>query len=194
MKWLNDVYNTWKVGLPFPTGESRYQLWAAKKWGMVFSGVWEGMRLKAAQPEGTTLKFAPGPIGPSGKRGGFMGCNNYPIWRSSKHPDEAWEWVQYLASKELGIEGVVRLGEPGLRMDVFADPSVSGNPLIAPCLEMLKIVRPYPEPANGYMSEIVAAEMPLLQGIMLQELTVEEGCAQLQKKAEEIISRPPPAL
>ena len=194
VQWVSDVYNTLKAGPRFPSGEARYQLWAAKKWGLVFSGVWEGMRLSAVQPEGTTLKFAPGPVGVSGKRGGYIGCNNYPIWRTSQHPDESWEWVKYLASRELGIEGTVRLGEPGLRWDVFEDPSVSGNPLIAPCLEMLKAVRPYPEPGNGYISELMAAEQPILDGIYLEELTVDEGCAELQRKAQDIFDRPPPAL
>jgi multiple sugar transport system substrate-binding protein len=45
------------------------------------------------------IGFAPVPKGPEGRRSMFNGLAD-SIWTGSKHPDEAWKWVQYLGTSE----------------------------------------------------------------------------------------------
>lgn len=192
IRWIYDCMNTWKVSLPNPGFDTRVQLWASGKVGMVLSGIWEGAYLGDETPADRTMKLATGPIGPSGQRGGFVGVNNFPIWRSSKHPYEAWLWVKYLCSKEIGIENVARIGEPGLRYDVWEDPKLANDPLVAPHYALLKIVKAMPEPANGRSTEVKNVIQPVLEGIWLQEVTVDEGCAEIHKKVQEVMEMPKP--
>ena len=192
IQWIYDTMNTWKIALPNPSFNSRVELWASGRVGMVFSGIWEGSYLGDETPEDKTMKLATGPIGPSGQRGGFVGVNNFPIWRSSKHPYEAWQWLKYICGKEVGIENVERIGEPGLRYDVWEDPKLKNDPMVAPHYALLKVVQAMPEPANGRLSELKSAIGPFLQGIFLEEISVEEGCAEAHVKSQEVLDMPKP--
>ena len=71
-------------------------------------GSWEINDIVAAEFETT---FFPTPIGPSGERASIMNGLADSISASTEHPDEAWEWVKFLASPEcqnlVAEEGVV---------------------------------------------------------------------------------------
>ena len=194
VRWIRDVKQEHKVAIADPSFDSRVELWSSGKVGMVLSGIWEGAYLGDETPEGRSLKLAPGPFGPSGHRGGFMGCNVFPVWRSSKHPYEAWMWMKFICSKEVGIENVARIGEPGLRYDVWEDPKLIDDPYVAPHYELLKQVKPMPVPANGRLSEIADPVTQIYSNIFSDEVTVEEGCAQIQKAVQEILDKPVPGL
>ena len=89
---------------------------------------------------------------------------------------------------------IERIGEPGLRQDVWEDPKLANDPTVAPHYELLKESKPFPEPANGRLSEVISAVSPLLDNIFLDEIGVEEGCAQIQEAMQEIIDKPAPGL
>jgi ABC-type glycerol-3-phosphate transport system substrate-binding protein len=192
VQWIRNVMQEDKVALANPSFDSRVQLWSSSKVAMVLSGIWEGSYLGDATPEDKTLKVAPGPIGPSGHRGGFMGANVFPILQGSKHPYETWQWQKFICSKEVGIENVARIGEPGLRIDVWEDPSLIDDPIVKPHYELLQIVKPMPVPANGRLSEIADPVQQIYSAIWLNEITVEEGCAQIQEKLQAILDQPKP--
>lgn len=187
VQWLVKVFQELKTSIPNIPYDTRAALWSSGKLATCLSGVWEMSTMGDITPEGKTLKLSPGPLGPTGRRGGFAGCNNFPIWASSKHPYETFQWIKFLSTKEVGIEGVTKLGEPGLRFDVWEDPIIANNPLISPHYELLKLVKPFPAPINGRDSEVLEASTPLLEGMFIGELTVEEGCEQLQTKVQEIL-------
>ncbi len=192
VRWIRDVMHEQKVALPNPTFDSRVQLWSSSKVAMVLSGIWEGSYLGDATPEGKTLKVATGPIGPSDQRGGFVGVNVFPILQNSKHPYETWLWQKFLCSKQVGIENVKRIGEPGLRTDVWEDETLVNDPLVKPHYELLKTVKPMPVPANGRLSEIADPVQQIYSAIWLNELSVEDGCAQIQEKLQGILDQPKP--
>ncbi len=192
VQWIRDVMQKYKVALPNPSFDSRVQLWSSSKVGMVLSGIWEGAYLGDATPKDKTMKVATGPIGPSGKRGGFVGVNVFPILHSSKHPYETWLWQKFICSKEVGIEDVKRIGEPGLRADVWEDPTLLNDPLVKPHYELLKTVKPMAVPANGRLSEIADPVQQIYSAIYLNDITVEQGCAQIQDKLQAILDQPKP--
>ncbi|HMN26939.1 MAG TPA: sugar ABC transporter substrate-binding protein [Caldilineaceae bacterium] len=192
VQWIRDTMQEYKVALPNPSFDSRVQLWSSGKVAMVLSGIWEGSYLGDATPEGKSLKVATGPIGPSGHRGGFVGVNVFPILQNSKHPYETWQWQKFICSKEVGIENVKRIGEPGLRTDVWEDPSLSEDPLVKPHYELLQVVKPMPVPANGRLSEIADPVQQIYTAIWLNEISVEDGCAQIQEKLQAILDQPKP--
>lgn len=192
IQWIRDAMNEHKVALQNPSFASRVELWSSGKVAMVLSGVWEGSYLGDATPDNATMKVATGPIGPSGKRGGFAGVNIFPIINSSKHPYETWLWQKFLCSKEVGIENVSRIGEPGLRSDVWEDPILLNDPLVRPHFDLLQVVQPMPMPANGRLVEMKNAVQQIMSAIWLDELTVEEGMAQAQEQSQAILDQPKP--
>jgi multiple sugar transport system substrate-binding protein len=193
-QWIVDAMAKSKVALANPSFDSRVELWSSSKVAMVLSGIWEGSYLGDQTPKDKTLKLAPGPKGPSGHRGAFMGANVFPIWRTSEHPYEAFQWMKFLCSKEVGIENVARIGEPGLRQDVWEDPKLKNDPLVAPHYEMLKTAKPMPVPANGRLSEVADPMQQIMASMMLGKTPVKDGCAQMQKKMQEILDQPVPGL
>ncbi|MEZ4731436.1 MAG: extracellular solute-binding protein [Caldilineaceae bacterium] len=192
IQWMRDAMNEHQVALQNPTFASRVELWSSRKVAMVLSGIWEGSYLGDATPDGATMKLATGPIGPSGQRGGFAGVNIFPILSSSQHKDEAWQWQKFICSKEVGIENVSRIGEPGLRSDVWEDPKLIDDPLVKPHFELLQVVRPMAMPANGRLAEAKNALQQIYSAIWLDELTVADGCAQAQEALQAILDQPRP--
>jgi multiple sugar transport system substrate-binding protein len=163
------------------------------KVGMLQSGLWESKYAGDLLPDGYTFKVVSGVKGPSGFRAGSMGVNFFPIWRSSKHPLEAWEFEKFICSKEVGVENIARIGEPGLRHDVWEDPRVKNDPMVSPHQILIEEAKRFPNPVNGRDSENLDFSNPILDGIRLGELTVEEGCAELHKKVSEVLAMDPPS-
>jgi multiple sugar transport system substrate-binding protein len=58
----------------------------------------------------TEFAFAPLPVGPEGRKSAINGLSD-AIWAGTEHPEEAWEWVKFLASPDcqniVADEGVV---------------------------------------------------------------------------------------
>ncbi|MBV7334375.1 extracellular solute-binding protein [Chloroflexi bacterium TSY] len=192
VKWIRDAMNEHKVALSNPSFSSRVELWSSRKVAMVLSGIWEGSYLGDATSDDATMKLATGPIGPSGKRGGFAGVNIFPILSSSEHKHETWLWQKFICSKEIGIENVSRIGEPGLRSDVWEDPVLIDDPLVRPHFDLLQVVQPMPMPANGRLAEAKNAIQQIYSAIWLDELTVEDGCAQAQEATQAVLDQPKP--
>jgi multiple sugar transport system substrate-binding protein len=61
--------------------------------------------------EGVDVGLAPVPIGPTGQRASMFNGLADSIYAGTEHPDEAWEWVKFLASTDcqdlVGAEAVV---------------------------------------------------------------------------------------
>jgi multiple sugar transport system substrate-binding protein len=192
--WIWDMMQKSKCALPNPSFDSRVQLWSSGKVAMVLSGIWEGSYLGDATPNDKTMKVATGPIGASGRRGGFVGVNVFPLLRSGKHPYETWLWQKFICSKEVGIENVARIGEPGLRQDVWEDPKLLNDPLVKPHYDLLKVVKPMPVPANGRLSEIANPVQQIYTAVWTNEMSPDEGCKQIQEALQKILDQPKPGL
>lgn len=192
IQWNVDVYQKYKVCPPNPAFDSRVELWSSKRVAMVLSGIWENSYLGDATPKGVEWAVAPGPKGPSGTLGGYFGANVYPIWATSKHPDQAWEWHKYLASKEVGMACYDVNLEPGARPDVWNDPRLANDPKVKPHAEAIKIVKPMPVPANGRNGEVTAEVQKIMTTAWLGERKVPDAIAEMNKVAQKIIDMPPP--
>ncbi len=115
IQWLADL--NLKHGL-IPgfqeTQSSSDALFRAGKVGMITSGSWMINDYTTKLP--FKVGIAPLPKGPNGKRMSMFNGLADSIWVGSKHQDEAWKWVKYLASSDcqniIGKNGVVFPGIP----------------------------------------------------------------------------------
>ena len=187
-----DAYQKWKTSPANPSFDSRVSLWTSNRVATVLSGIWENAYLGDVTPKGETMDVAPGPKGSSGQLGGYFGCNVYPIWNTSKHPQEAWQLQKYLATKEVGILDYEAGVEPGARPDVWDDPKVAGDPKVKPHAAAIKIVKPMPVPANGRLGELRVEVQKVMDLVWAGEKSVPQGAAEMQTAAEKIMAEPPP--
>ncbi len=94
--------------LPFEDSESVNELLVAGEVSMVTDGSW--MIGFYTDNMGDNVGFAPIPHGPQGRNSMFNGLSD-AIWSGTDNPEEAWKWVEFLASPEaqeiVGSYGVV---------------------------------------------------------------------------------------
>ena len=192
IQWQTDVYQKWKLCPANPGFDTRVALWSSNKLAMVLSGIWENAYLGDAAPKGAEWAVAPGPKGPGGTLGGYFGCNVYPIWKTSKYPQQAWEVQKFLATKEVGILDYQAGLEPGGRPDVWDDPKIQNDPHVKPHGDAIKIVKPMPVPANGRNGEMTSEIQKTMTLVWTGEKSVAEGTATMQAAAEKIMAEPPP--
>ena len=127
---------------------------------------------------------------PSGKDGTrasiFNGLGN-AISAKTKHPEEAWKWVQYLGSKE----GQTRQAELGVAISAYngtSDAWVNSNKTfnIKSFIDMVKYaqIRPYSNTTAKW--EDKAYE--LLKGSFTGEKTVDDACKETAKMMNECLA------
>lgn len=102
--WLVDGYSP---SFADQAGLSRLALFQSGQSALVIDGSWMIGSYLASEFE---VGFGRLPAGPEGRKSMFNGLAD-SIWTGSEHPDEAWEWVKFLASAEcqtiVGESGVV---------------------------------------------------------------------------------------
>ncbi|WP_051027428.1 ABC transporter substrate-binding protein [Cellulosimicrobium cellulans] len=65
-------------------------------YAMLVEGSWNARAMSELQ--GIDVQVAPTPIGPTGQRASVFNGLSDAIYAGTEHPDEAWRWVEYLAS------------------------------------------------------------------------------------------------
>lgn len=120
------------------------------------------------------------PSGNDGKRASIFNGLGNAISANTKHPDEAWKWVEYLSSKE----GQTKQAELGVAISAYngtADAWVNSNKTfnIKCFIDMVKYaqIRPYSNTTAKW--EDKAYE--LLKGSFTGEKTVEDACKETAK-------------
>jgi multiple sugar transport system substrate-binding protein len=143
IQWIADM--ELKKGLIVPAKDARQAgtdaLFAGQKGALAFVGSWEIHW--CTENCKFDIGFVPLPVGPVGRRTMFNGLAD-SIWVASKHQEEAWKWVKFLASPEaqkiVGSYGVVfpaipeatvaaktKMAERGVDVSAFVDEAVDPN-------------------------------------------------------------------
>lgn len=104
IQWIQDLYNTYNVmskdATDFPNG-------AVGMWG---GGTWEGGTFEQINP-GLRFGMTSYPVGPSGtKRGSATGTSMWSIPTSSKHPDLAFKWAEFVTGLKANLKMLTIMG------------------------------------------------------------------------------------
>jgi multiple sugar transport system substrate-binding protein len=109
LQWLADLWlvKGYAPSYADQTGLGRTALFQSGQVALVIDGSWMiGTYLSSEFP----VAFGRLPAGPEGRKSMFNGLAD-SIWVGTQHPEEAWEWVKFLASEEcqqiIGESGVV---------------------------------------------------------------------------------------
>ena len=110
------------------------------------------------------------PQGPEGRKSMFNGLAD-SIWVGTKHPDQAWEWVKYLASQEcadiVGEAGVVFPAQQSAVDKALAAYKAKGLDVSAFTEQALDPNGTFLFPVTDNASEITTIMSPAMQSILL---------------------------
>jgi multiple sugar transport system substrate-binding protein len=136
-------------------------------------GSWEINDVVAAEFETT---FFPTPIGPSGERASIMNGLADSISASTEHPDEAWEWVKFLASPEcqnlVAEQGVVFPAIPEAAATVEAVRAEQGVDVSAFTVHV-EDATTYLSPIADYAADRNAIMIPAMEAVFTGSDTAE---------------------
>jgi multiple sugar transport system substrate-binding protein len=147
---------------------------------MGFFGSWNLSGFAANDYMAKNFNVAVLPSSNDGKRASIFNGLGNAISANTKHPEEAWKWVEYLSSKE----GQTRQADLGVAISAYngtADAWVNSNKTfnIKCFIDMVKYaqIRPYSNTTAKW--EDKAYE--LLKGAFTGEKTVEDACKETAK-------------
>jgi multiple sugar transport system permease protein len=105
------------------SGVSAHDLFAQGRIAMYVTGIWEVPRFREEIGDRFDWDIAAFPAGPTGIRAYPTGWSGYAMTSGTKHPQEAWNLLKFLA----GPEGLGRLAKTGLAQPALAN--LASSPL-----------------------------------------------------------------
>ncbi|MCS6886551.1 MAG: extracellular solute-binding protein [Acidobacteriota bacterium] len=137
------------------------------KYAMILSGPWNLKRFSMVN-FGVSLIPA-GPAGTSSNVGG----QNMVVFRSSKHPEIALEFLRYFSSEEVQVKWCETLGQIPVNLKAFEKVSTA-NPHLKVFMEQMKTAKPRPKiPRMDVLEEKVIN--PAIQLAMQGDLSADEA-------------------
>jgi multiple sugar transport system substrate-binding protein len=140
VKFMADLYQSgieagaWRTGSINPE-----QGFLNGKYAMILSGPWN-LKQFASVNFGVSLIPA-GPAGTSSNVGG----QNMVVFRTSKNPEAALEYLRYFASEEVQVKWCEALGQIPVNLKAFEKINTANRPHLAIFMEQMKTARPRPK-------------------------------------------------
>jgi len=176
----------------FPVTQFQGDQFLAGKLGTQFTGPWSIARIERLKPNGFEYDFAPIPL-PDDHEGDqftYGDHKNISMFSTSKHQEEAWEFVKYLVSKESDLLLLKISNQIPIRKELLKDSLFAGyfreNPRM---IQFTKLV-PFTRGMDGMpdLKEIFDAisqeyEACCIYGVKTPEKAIHDAA----KRAESII-------
>lgn len=132
--------------------------------------------------------IAPMPVGPDGTEpGATLGGWNLGINKNSKHPEEAWKFIQFATSAEGQKINAVEGSYMSTRNSIYSDKDVLAKfPQYRDLLPILKLAKP--RPVSPYYAKISDALQVDLHKAVTGEVSVDSAAKNAAKDLKNIIS------
>lgn len=191
--YLYDLFNTHNVApKPDQMVGAANDMWIAGSLGMLQGGTSVSV---TGGTIGDSFKWmvAPNAVGPAGVGGSDYEVDAYCVTTTSEHPDEAFKWVQYLCSKDSGIQLGLIGGTVGGRPDVYGAPELLAFPFRVVFKEIMDGAMDSRITANWRQREAEAAlaqlTQPLWAGAEQPTQAFLDGVVQ---QIDDILAKPKP--
>ena len=186
IQWIADM--ELKKGFIVPAKDARQAgadgLFAGQKGALAFIGSWDIHWSKENCK--FDIGFVPLPEGPVGRRTMFNGLAD-SIWVGSKHQEEAWKWVKFLASSEaqkiVGSYGVVFPAIPEATEMAKVKMAETGVDVSAFVNEALDPKATFLFPITDHASDVLRITRAAFDSILLNG---EDAATKLKAANEEI--------
>jgi len=146
-----DFYlDLFRSGLAPPIGyneiSNMYQEFARGYFAMVITGPWNLGEFRRRLPEDLQDDWATAPMpGPDGPGVSLAGGSSLVVFRGSRHPEAAWQLIEFLLRPEQQVRFYQLTGDLPGRIEAWRDPVLAGDPQLAAFAEQLGRVVPSPK-------------------------------------------------
>ena len=135
----------------------------------------------------------PNAIGPGGVGGSDFEVDAYSVTTTSKHPNEAFQWVQYLCSKDSGIQLGLIGGTVGGRPDVYGAEELLKFPFRVVFKDVMDNAMASRVTANWRQDEAETTIQQLTQPLWAGEAQPDEAFLEsLRAQIQDIMDKPRP--
>jgi multiple sugar transport system permease protein len=177
------------------SGVSAHDLFAQGRIAMYVTGIWEVPRFREEIGDRFDWDIVPFPKSPTGQRGCPTGWSGYAIMASTKHPQESWELLKYLAGPVgLGLLAKTGLAQPALAKLAASPLWLDGKQPKNRKLTLEEVPFVHMEVVNPNWKEIDAIVNPKLDliwnGTLSPTEAVKSFLPQAQAKLDEV-NHPP---
>jgi multiple sugar transport system substrate-binding protein len=151
-----------------------------RKYAMIFTGPWNLKRFKdAGIPFGVSL-IPRGPAGSSTNVGG----SSMVVFRTSRHPDEAYKFLMYLVSPATQKKWAEALSQIPVNIKAYPMVNVSALPELKIFMEQMKTAVPRPKVLDyDELESIMNAEMyTALSGQKTVERSLKDAVEEINKR------------
>jgi ABC-type glycerol-3-phosphate transport system substrate-binding protein len=110
------------------------------------------------------------------------------IGRDCEHPEQAWKFIEFLNSRDVGIAQTLETNLVSLRKDVASDPGVQASPM-KQFVELLDVAGTFMIP-NARFAEMESVARNMVHEVLLKQKTAEQAARDATKQIDELIKNP----
>jgi len=189
---LNFYSRIFEEGLAFKmTNQQMSNVWTEFGRGyfsFYISGPWNIAEFARRLPPSIQKQWATAPLpGPNGPGASIAGGSSLAIFKSSRHPKEAWEIVEYLSRPDVQERFHSLTGDLPPRRSTWSRPRLAQDDYAQAFLEQLERVKPTPRVPEW---EQIANELQVyVEHIVMGDYSVSEGMARLNESANRMLAK-----
>ena len=187
LQFFRDLALKYKV---FPPGVANTE-WAdmeatfvAEKAGMYLSGNWNVKGFKTDYEMNYGVTLIPKAPGPGKQHSSFIGGDLVGITSQTKHPEEAWEFVEYCLSEDVQVEILASHGMIPIRKNLWENKYFKDEPNYLIFTKTLEVgYSPYTTKYNELYDPMLWA----MQKTLLGQISPEEAFKEAAQRMNEIL-------
>ncbi len=110
------------------------------------------------------------------------------IGRDCKNPAEAWKFIEFLNSKDLGIKQTLETNLISLRKDILSDPKIQESSM-KPFVELLEVAGTFQVP-NARFAEMEDIQRNMVHEVLLGQKSAEQAAKDATLKIDVLLKNP----
>ena len=169
---------------------NRYQEFERGTFGMYISGPWDVGEFRRRLSPAMEGAWATAPLpGPDGPQSGLStaGGSSLVLFRSSRHPDEAWRLVEFLSRPEQQVRFARLTGDFPARVEAWRDSSIAGDPTTRAFAIQLR--RAVPTPRVPEWENISLKLQYAVEAMVLGGARTDSTLAALDREVDRILEK-----
>lgn len=193
VQWMSDLFNTHMVA---PRADqmagTANEMWISGVLGTIQGGTSVSVTGSAIGDKFQWM-VAPNAVGPGGVGGSDYEVDAYCVTTTTKHPDEAFQWVQYLCSRDSGVQLGLIGGTVGGRPDVYGAPELLAFPFRVVFKEIMDNAMASRITANWRQEEAETTFAQLMQPLWAGEAQPDAAFIEnVRAQIQDIMDKPKP--
>ncbi|HEX9017140.1 MAG TPA: extracellular solute-binding protein, partial [Chloroflexota bacterium] len=192
-QWATDIRVKYKAA-PDRAGMSAEQLFPSGKLASTVSNAVNVVTFDKQIANKFKYGIVLGPVGPEGLRGYDSFSVSWNIFAKSKVPEQAYDLILYMTSKDAAIDALISNGAVPARFSVWRNPEANKISdifsKVADWVQNSKSKGPFPLPANLRYTELETTFENVGYPVWYGEVPFDAGVKKTQEECQKIMDQP----